>query len=138
MAVDQILESYQESAEQLEEVEQDIDSYQEFLGSVQESFDECRDGCHNRFNGGRVLDADYIKPNHVELAEDDEFIDSVLEGEIASREVRELTGYCRGRIAEMREERQEMIAKRRELEKQIGFYRHPKKDFEERIGAGRI
>ncbi|MFQ3275475.1 MAG: uncharacterized coiled-coil DUF342 family protein [Candidatus Nanohaloarchaea archaeon] len=137
MAVNQVIENYRETFEELEEVEQEIKSYQEFLGSVQTSFDECRDGCRDRFNGGRVLDADYIKSRHIELVDDDEFIDSVLEGDITSREIREITGYCRGRIAEMREERQEMIDERRQLEKSIGFYRHPKKDFEE-FGAGGI
>jgi uncharacterized coiled-coil DUF342 family protein len=129
--VEEITEEYREIFRQLEELEQDIQSYQEFLGSVQKSFDECSGGCRNRFNGGRVIEAEYIKPDHIELIEDDKFIDSVLEGEITSSEVRKLTDYCRDRIAEMREDRNELIDERRELEKKFGVYRHPKKNFEE-------
>lgn len=129
--IQEITGEYQEVFEKLEDLEQDIQSYQDFLGSVKKSFDECGDGCHNRFNGGRVLDAEYIKSDHAELVDEDELIDSFLEDEITSKEVRELTGYCRGRIAEMREDRNELIDERRELERKIGFYRHPKKKFEE-------
>jgi hypothetical protein len=129
--IQEITGEYQEVFEKLEDLEQDIQSYQDFLGSVKESFDECSGGCRNRFNGSRVLEAEYIKPDHIELIEDDKFIDSVLEGEITSSEVRKLTDYCRDRIAEMREDRNELIDERRELEKKFGVYRHPKKNFEE-------
>jgi hypothetical protein len=129
--VQEITEEYREIFGQLEELEQDIQSYQDFLGSVKKSFDECGEGCRNRFNGGRVLDAEYIKSDHADLVEEDELIDTFLEDEITSREVRELTGYCRGRIAEMREDRNELIDERGDLERKIGFYRHPKKSFEE-------
>lgn len=120
-------EKYWNTFEQLETLEQDIQNYQTFLGSVQESFDECRDGCRDKFNGGRVLDAEYISSRHEELLEDD-YIDSLLEGEITATEVRELTGYCRDQIAGMREEREDLLEECTQLEKQIGFYRHPKKD----------
>lgn len=126
--MDAILGSYRESVEQLEEVEQGIDSYQEFLGSVQTSFDQCRDGCRDRFNGGRVLDAGYIKSSHTRLVDEDEFIDSVLEGEITSSEVRELTGYCKGKIAEMREKRSEITERKDRIEKRIAYHRNPEMD----------
>lgn len=124
-----ITSGYQEIFEKLESLERDIQNYQEFLGSVQTSFDECRDGCRDRFNGGRVLDADYIKSSHVELVEDDGFIDTVLEGEITSSEVRELTVYCKGKIAEMRERRSETVERKDRIEKRIAYHRNPEMDF---------
>lgn len=125
--VQEITEEYREVYENLEDLELNIKHYQEFLGSVQASFDECKDGCRDRFNVGRVLDASYIQPKNKSRVDDDEYIDSMLEGEITSSEIRRLTGYCRGIISEMRDDRQELKDELRRLEKHIGFNRHPKK-----------
>lgn len=125
-----LVSNYQDVFERIEVLEGRIESYQEFLGTVRKTYDECSTGCYERFRGGRVLEPNYIKSSHIELVEEDGFIESVLEERVNGQKVRELTSYCSDEIADMREERSRLLERRETLEREIGFYRHPKKEFE--------
>lgn len=128
-----VIEEYRETVENLEQIELEIESYQEFLGAVQTSYDSCTAGCNEKPGEGRFLNPIYIRKNYRdENIRQDQRINSILEGEkVLSTEVRELTAYCRDIIAEKRDRRQDLIDDQVRLEKEIGLRRHPKKSHDE-------
>lgn len=120
----------------LEDLETEIWGYQEFLGDLRITYDECGDGCTVSRRAGRNIDPDYLMDLYRESPFQDDYIEQELEDahNVQARRVRKMTRHCREMLAEKRGTREKLLEARKRLEREVAFARHPKKD-ETRISS---
>lgn len=113
----------------IEQLESNIKDYQEFLGGLRSTFDLCGEGC-TEGEGGRKLDVDYVLEMYHSFELEDDFLEQEIESSsyIQAGSVRNMTDHCKELLDEKRSEREVLLEQRDELEKKVGFDRHPKKD----------
>lgn len=124
--------NYRAVVEELEDVEDEIKGYQEFLGDLRLTYVECGEGCKESAGAGRSIDPGYLEDLYGGLSFQDNFLEAELDRaeSVQARRLRRLTKHCREILAEKRETREGLIEARKQLERKVAFGRHPKKDTE--------
>lgn len=122
-----LFDDYVDLQQEIQSVDDFIKQYREFMHSVQPEYSKSEPTKNS--STVEELFSESIDFEPVEVLEDNGF-EHMLGEEISSLDNRELRNYCKSRIKRLEHSRDELEKSQRQIIKEIGFYRHPKKDSE--------
>lgn len=122
-----LFDNYGDLQQEIQTVDDFIDQYRDFMHSVQPEYS--KSVWSSSSSTVEELFSENIDFEPVEVLEDNGF-EYLLERNVSSSETRELRDYCKSRIERLESFRDELERNQRQIIRQIGFHRHPKKDTE--------
>lgn len=122
-----LFDDYGDLQQEIQSVDDFIKQYREFMHSVQPEYSKSEPTRNS--STVEQLFSESIDFEPVEVLEDNGF-EHMLGEETSSSDNRELRDYCKSRIEQLERFRDEIEKSQRQIIKEIGFYRHPKKDVE--------